>query len=63
MKIGKNMKKSFHGIIFSEIVEINGKKFEHLGFKDDKGTLGDFLAKNVGKRVKVTFEFKEKKEK
>ena len=45
------------------MIEINGKKFEHLGFKDDKGTLGDFLAKNVGKRVKVTFEFKEKKEK
>lgn len=46
---------SFKAKIFSEIVNIDGKKYEHFGCKDDEGKLGDFLAENVGKRVKIIF--------
>ncbi len=48
---------SFKARIFSEIVTINGKKYEHFGCKDDGGKLGDFLAKNVGKNVEMIFRF------
>jgi len=49
--------RSFKAKIFSEIVTINGKKYEHFGCKDDEGKFGDFLAKNVGKRVEMKFKF------
>ena len=48
---------SFKARIFSEIVTINGKKYEHFGCKDDEGKLGDFFAENVGKRVEIIFKF------
>lgn len=48
---------SFKAKIFSEIVTINGKKYEHFGCKDDEGKLGDFFAENVGKRVEIIFKF------
>ena len=53
----KKQGRSFKAKIFSEIVNINGKKYEHFGCKDDEGKLGDFFAENVGKRVEITFEF------
>ena len=48
---------SFKARIFSEIVNINGKKYEHFGCKDDEGRLGDFFADNVGKKVEISFKF------
>ncbi len=48
-------KQCFDGEIFSEIVEIEGKKYEHIGFRDEEGAFGRFLEENVGKRVKVCF--------
>jgi len=60
MKVKPNLRKgsrTFKAKIFSEIVNINGKKYEHFGCKDEKGKLGDFFAENVGKRVEIIFKF------
>ncbi len=48
-------KHCFEGEIFSEIVEIEGKKYEHIGFRDKEGAFGKFLEENVGRKVKVCF--------
>ena len=53
----KKKGRSFKAKIFSEIVTINGKKYEHFGCRDEEKKLGDFLAKNVGKNVEMTFRF------
>ena len=49
----------FEGEIFSEIVEIEGKKYEHIGFKDSEGAFGKFLEEHVGKRVRLCFVVEE----
>ena len=48
--------KIYKGKIFKEYMEINGKKYEHIGFKDENGRgFGSFLAKHVGEKVEVIF--------
>ena len=46
----------FDGEIYSEIIEIEGKKYEHIGFRDYKNEFGKFLEKSVGKKVRITVE-------
>ena len=49
----------FEGEVFSEILEVEGQKYEHVGFRDKDGKFGDFLAKNVGKKVVICFKIVE----
>ncbi len=47
------------GLIFSEILEVEGQKFEHLGMKfpeEIQKQFEEFLANNVGKKIKVCLE-------
>ncbi len=50
------------GEIYSEIVEIEGKPYEHLGFRDYKNEFGKMLEKLVGKKVRVCIEVIDEKE-
>ncbi len=60
--MGDCMKKmSIEGEIYHEIEEINGQKFEHLGFRDKENKFGEMLASivpEVGmvKKVRITIE-------
>ena len=45
----------FEGEIYSEIVELGGKEFEHIGFRDRENKFGDFMEQNKGKKVKICF--------
>ena len=45
----------FEGEIYSEIVELDGKEFEHIGFRDIENKFGDFMEQNKGKKVKICF--------
>ncbi len=46
----------FDGEIYSEIVEIEGKKYEHIGFRDYNNQFGKFMEQSVGKKVRITVE-------
>ena len=43
------------GEIFTEVVVLDGKEYEHIGFRDREGKFGDFLAENIGKKVRICF--------
>ena len=49
-------KNCLDGEIYSEIVEIEGKPYEHLGFRDFEGKFGNLLEKMVGKKVRICIE-------
>ena len=49
-------RKCFEGEIFSEIVEINGEKYEHIGFRDREGKFGEFISENRGRRARICVE-------
>ncbi|MCD6522291.1 MAG: hypothetical protein J7K68_00950 [Candidatus Diapherotrites archaeon] len=58
------MKKTFEGYVYYEIIEMNGKKYEHAGFKDDKNEFGDLMLSIVGpdkpkRRARITIELLE----
>ena len=44
------------GEIYREVVELEGKPYEHLGFRDYENRFGEMLEKLVGKKVKVCIE-------
>ena len=49
------------GYVYHKIDEIEGKKFDHIGFMDDKGQFGQNLEqlvpeRGMKKRVKITIE-------
>ncbi len=52
-------KMTFDGEIYSEIIEIEGKKYEHIGFKDYQNQFGKFMEQSVGKKVRITVEILE----
>ena len=54
-------KKVLEGEFFHEIEEMEGKKFEHIGFRDKEGKFGDVMLSfvpNIGdkKKVRLTIE-------
>ncbi len=49
----EDKKNCLDGEIYREIVEIEGKPYEHLGFRDYKNEFGTMLEKLVGKKVRV----------
>ncbi len=47
------------GEVFSEILEVEGQKFEHLGMKfseEVQKQFEEFLATNVGRKIRVCLE-------
>ncbi len=54
-----NKKNCLEGEIYSEIVEMEGKPYEHLGFRDYGGKFGELLEKFVGKKVRICIEILE----
>ncbi len=57
----KKLKKVISGELFHEIEEFGGKKYEHMGFRDEKNKFGDMLSEIVPeigmiKKVKITIE-------
>jgi len=55
-------KNCLDGEIYREVVEIEGKPYEHLGFRDFKNEFGSMLEKLVGKKVRICIEILESKE-
>ena len=49
-------KNCLEGEIYREIVELDGKPYEHLGFRDYENMFGKMLEKMVGKKVRVCIE-------
>ncbi len=49
----EDKKNCLDGEIYREVVEIEGKPYEHLGFRDFKNEFGNMLEKLVGKKVRV----------
>ncbi len=51
--MSEDKKNCLDGEIYREIVEIEGKPYEHLGFRDYENKFGQMLEKLVGKKVRV----------
>ncbi len=54
-------KKTIEGILFHEVEVLGGKKFEHLGFKDEKNKFSELLAEfvpSIGmkRKARITIE-------
>ncbi len=49
----EDKKNCLDGEIYREIVEIEGKPYEHLGFRDFKNEFGTMLEKLISKKVRV----------
>ncbi len=54
-----NDKNCLEGEIYREVVELEGKPYEHLGFRDYENRFGEMLEKLVGKKVRVCIEIME----
>ena len=51
-----NKKNCIEGEIFSEMIDLNGEKYEHIGFRDKDGKFIEQLEKLLGKKVKICLE-------
>lgn len=49
-------KNCIKGEIFSEVVDFNGEKYEHIGFRDPDGKFGNLLEELLGKKVRICIE-------